>query len=159
MFQHLAIEQGIINSKNDTDALTPAARKMFQKALVTGRMKKFRAAVTKHERRLMRLDEVQDRIVNRHYLGTRSVAIEQIRGTMDKVDSFDIDFNPTQEYNAMRWTSVATAILSGTAMPPVELIQVGDVYYVVDGHHRVSISHALRHRYIDAEVTVWTLER
>ncbi len=158
MFQQLAIEQGIINSKNDTDALAPAARKLFQKALVTGRVKKIGAAVTKHERQLMRLDEIQGQIVNRHFLGTRSVAIGQIRGTMDKADSFDIDFNPTQEYNAMRWTSVATAILSGTSLPPVELIQVGEVYYVVDGHHRISISHSLRHRYIDAEVTVWTLE-
>ena len=40
-------------------------------------------------------------------------------------------------------------------MPPVELIQVGQVYYVRDGHHRISVTKAFGQEHIDAEVTVW----
>jgi hypothetical protein len=43
-------------------------------------------------------------------------------------------------------------------MPPVELIRVGDVYFVRDGHHRVSVARALGQAYIDAEVTVWEVK-
>jgi hypothetical protein len=42
-----------------------------------------------------------------------------------------------------------------TPLPPVELIQVGDVYFVRDGHHRISVARMMGQDSIDAEVTVW----
>jgi hypothetical protein len=42
-------------------------------------------------------------------------------------------------------------------LPPVDLIQLGDVYLVKDGHHRISVAKALGQEVIDAEVTVWEL--
>jgi hypothetical protein len=53
------------------------------------------------------------------------------------------------------WLSVAVARQRGKSLPPVKLIQVGDVYYVQDGHHRISVARALGQRDIEAEVTVW----
>ncbi len=41
------------------------------------------------------------------------------------------------------------------ALPPVDLIQLGDTYFVRDGHHRISVARALGYAYIDANVTVW----
>jgi hypothetical protein len=41
----------------------------------------------------------------------------------------------------------------GVAMPPVDLYRVGEVYFVKDGHHRVSVSRALGYHEIDAHVT------
>ena len=38
-------------------------------------------------------------------------------------------------------------------MPPVELLKVGDIYFVRDGHHRVSVARALGRADIDAYVT------
>ena len=45
------------------------------------------------------------------------------------------------------------------ALPPIELIRVGGEYYVRDGHHRLSVAHALGEHFIEAEVTVWDLAR
>jgi hypothetical protein len=50
---------------------------------------------------------------------------------------------------------VAKARLKGVTLPPVELIQVGDVYFVRDGHHRISVARAFGQEHVDAEVTVW----
>ena len=51
--------------------------------------------------------------------------------------------------------SVTRAYLRGIGLPPVELIQIGEVYFVRDGHHRISVAAALGQQEIDAMVTVW----
>lgn len=56
-----------------------------------------------------------------------------------------------------RWLSIAVARLNGQAMPAVELIKVGDVYVVRDGHHRISVARALGEGFVDAHVTAWEL--
>jgi hypothetical protein len=159
MFSQLAIWQGMIPDHNSVDNLAPAARRLFGGALVAGRMKKVAAFLTGRSRRLNTLADVeaQSRIRNRYYAGPRAVALDHVRGTLDKADSFDIDFYPTQEHTAHRWIGVATAMTSGVTLPPVELIRTGDIYYVVDGHHRISVARALNHKYIDAIVTVWEI--
>ena len=58
-----------------------------------------------------------------------------------------------------RWLGVARAALRGEHLPPVDLIRAGDVYYVRDGHHRISVARALGQREIDARVTVWEQPR
>jgi hypothetical protein len=50
---------------------------------------------------------------------------------------------------------MAAAKMRGVALPPVELIQVGDIYFVRDGHHRISVARAFGQEQVDAEVTVW----
>jgi hypothetical protein len=56
-----------------------------------------------------------------------------------------------------RWLRVAAARDQGKVLPPVVLVQVGDVYFVRDGHHRISVARALGQLDIEAEVTVWHL--
>ena len=92
-----------------------------------------------------------------HRAGVKSVSIDRIRGTLGKAGEFDADFNPIQERSRIRWMAVAREKLQGRELPPVELIQVGQIYYVCDGHHRISVSRALGQAYIDAEVTIMRL--
>ena len=56
-----------------------------------------------------------------------------------------------------RWLSIASSYLHGISLPAVELIQVGDIYFVRDGHHRISVSRAFGEVEIDAEVWVWSV--
>ncbi len=72
-----------------------------------------------------------------------------------RCDDFDVGFHPLKEHTEERWVSVARAQLRGLGLPPVELIQVGDAYFVCDGHHRISVAAALGQQEIDAVVTVW----
>lgn len=91
-------------------------------------------------------------------VGVQTVPIEQIRGSEGRSQDFDRDFFPLCDHNRERWLSVATARQHGRALPPVDLIQVGDLYFVRDGHHRISVARALGQMVIEARVVVWQVE-
>jgi hypothetical protein len=92
------------------------------------------------------------------YAGFREVPIDQIRGSEGRPEGFDVDMLPTDGQSRGRWVSVATARQRGVQLPPVVLVQVGGVYFVRDGHHRISVARALGEQFIDAEVTVWEVD-
>ena len=86
---------------------------------------------------------------------TQTVSIHSIRGSEGRCGDFDAEFRPLQSYTRQRWVGIAAARYMGRAMPAVELIQMGDLYFVRDGHHRISVAKAMGQESIEAEVTVW----
>ena len=91
--------------------------------------------------------------VSERRLGLRVVPISAIVGTVDRERDFDRHFRPTSARVRSRWEQIAAATRRGEALPPVDLIKVGEIYFVRDGHHRVSVACALGHADIDAYVT------
>ena len=89
------------------------------------------------------------------YAGTKVVRIDSIIGSEGRTSDFDMEFHPIGEEARQRWVSVAIAYLQRLPLPPVELIQIGDAYFVRDGHHRISVSRAFGQVAIDAEVITW----
>ena len=83
---------------------------------------------------------------------TLVVPLTKIVGTEGRCEDFDKEFHPLTKHNQQRWISVASARLAGVTLPAVELVQVGDEYYVRDGHHRVSVAKSLGQAVIDANV-------
>jgi hypothetical protein len=81
------------------------------------------------------------------------VPVRAIVGTLEPTVSFDSGFRPASNALRWRWERIALAHRMGEALPPVVLRRQPDGYYVVDGHHRVSVARALRQRDIDAWVT------
>ena len=119
------------------------------------------AALTGRSRCLLALEEVRQ---GSHVLTTeqsqldaetRLVPIDQILGSEGRCGDFDHDFYPLHDRNRGRWLRIAAARRRGTLLPPVDLVQVGDFYFVQDGHHRISVSRALGQPDIEARVTVW----
>ncbi|MGD8793070.1 MAG: hypothetical protein PVF47_11000 [Anaerolineae bacterium] len=96
---------------------------------------------------------------DRRYGGLQSVPIRQIRGSESRSNDFDRDFCPLQDHNKGRWLRIAAARQRGEVLPPVSLIQVGDLYFVRDGHHRISVARAEGQLDIEAEVVVWQEDR
>jgi len=90
--------------------------------------------------------------------GLQIVPIRQILGSESRADEFDSAFHPAQTFTEARWRGVAQASLAGATLPPVELIRVGNAYFVRDGHHRISVAKALGQQEIEAVVTVWQVE-
>lgn len=88
------------------------------------------------------------------HAGTRTVSICRIRGSESRAGDFDCDFNPLHDHNRGHWLSVATARQRGKTLPPVALIQVGDLFFVRDGHHRISVARTLGQSAIEATVEV-----
>ncbi len=89
---------------------------------------------------------------------TRAVRLEDIVGTTAKL-SFDRHFRPLQRRSKARWVGIAMTMMSDPLqLPPVDLVQVGEGYYIVDGHHRVSVARALGNLFIDARVIEWAVD-
>ncbi len=100
-------------------------------------------------------DEVIEALgfVSDRQLGLQVVPIAEIVGTVDRERDFDRHFRPTSTRVRSRWEQIAAAMRRGDALPPVDLIKIGEIYFVRDGHHRVSVACALGHSDIDAYVT------
>jgi hypothetical protein len=88
-------------------------------------------------------------------LGVQTVPIRKIRGSEGRCSDFDEHFRPLRKHTKRRWVNMCCAWLDGVVMPPVDLVLVGDEYYVRDGHHRISVARALGQQHIEAEVTAW----
>ena len=86
-------------------------------------------------------------------LGLRTIRLESIVGSAESRRDFDRRFRPTSGRVRERWERLALAQRRGESIPPIEVYQVGDMYFVKDGHHRVSIAIATGQRTIDAYVT------
>jgi hypothetical protein len=85
--------------------------------------------------------------------GLQVVPLDAIVGTVDRAVDFDRGFRPTSARLRSRWERIASAQRRGEALPPVSLYKVGDLYFVRDGHHRVSVAKSLGRHDIDAYVT------
>lgn len=86
------------------------------------------------------------------YRGVQPVPVAQIIGSVDRYRDFDEVFLPAQDRTAARWKSIARAYYDDVDLPPVRLYKVGDAYFVLDGHHRVSVAREQGMEFIDAEV-------
>lgn len=91
--------------------------------------------------------------VSEHSAGPQVVQLEAIVGTVDREREFDRRFRPTSGRVRSRWEHIAAAMRRGESLPPVDLLRIGELYFVRDGHHRVSVSRALGRTDIDAYVT------
>jgi hypothetical protein len=89
------------------------------------------------------------------YSGMKVVRIDSIIGSEGKTADFDLRFHPLSESGRERWVNMAIAYLSRTPLPPVQLLEIGGVYFIRDGHHRVSVGRAFQQVAIDAEVISW----
>jgi hypothetical protein len=103
---------------------------------------------------LLSYDDIKEklRIGGPIYRGMQTVRVDQIAGSLNRYHEFDRVFLPTSDKLAVRWQSVNRAFYQEVSLPPVVLYKVGQVYFVVDGHHRVSVAREQGQIYIEAEV-------
>ena len=103
----------------------------------------------------MAFDEVVEALGRRaeNYLGTKVIPLDAIVGSVDNVRDFDRRFRPTSARSRQRWERLARASRTGEVIPPIDVYQVGDYYFVSDGHHRVSVARSMGVDLIEARVT------
>lgn len=86
-------------------------------------------------------------------LGLQTIDLDSIVGTVDRSRrEFDRSFRPVSRTLRRRWQGIAEAMRRGDSMPPIEVYRVGDLHFVIDGHHRVSVARYLGLEKIDALV-------
>jgi hypothetical protein len=86
-------------------------------------------------------------------LGLQAIDLDSIVGTVDRRREFDRRFRPTSGRVRPRWERINVAQRRGDAMPPIDVYRIGELHFVKDGHHRVSVARALGHKDINAYVT------
>lgn len=103
---------------------------------------------------LVSWDEVKDKLRLRGmiYRGIQTVPIEKIAGSVGRYKDFDRAFLPTRSSLSARWRKINRAFYDDVGLPPVQLYKVGEVYFVLDGNHRVSVARGHGAAFIDAEV-------
>ncbi len=112
------------------------------------------AAVNRQPNDLLPFHEIRKRLSpeGESYRGLQTVPIRQIIGSMDRYQDFDRTFLPRKKNTRGRWTNVDRAFYEDVRLPPIQLYKVGDIYFVKDGNHRVSVARERGVEYIDAEV-------
>jgi len=126
----------------------------FNAARAKAMFRELVALLTGRHNELLAFDQVASmlRVGGPIYRGVKTVRLDQILGTVNRYHDFDRAFLPTQTFTADRWQRVSRAWYDDISLPPILLYQVGDIYFVVDGHHRVSVAREQGQEYIDAEV-------
>lgn len=83
----------------------------------------------------------------------RDIPLDAIVGSVGRYADFTRSFLPRHDSDAERWARVELAATGLKGMPPILVYQIGDVYFVEDGHHRVSVARQLGATHIQAYVT------
>ena len=101
---------------------------------------------------LLSFHEVQGSLDEEGYVGIRTVDVARVVGSVNRYQDFDRSFLPIQTSCAERWKRVDRAHYESIELPPPILLKVGDVYFVYDGHNRVSVARLHGMECIQAEV-------
>lgn len=139
---------------SSADELTVRAARDFASARTRAFLRDVVALVRGTHNDLLSYDEVSQklRLGGPIYRGVRAVPVAQIVGSVNRYRDFDRAFLPTQSHTAERWRAINRAWYRDVSLPPVLLYKVGEVYFVVDGNHRVSVAREQGQEFIDAEV-------
>ena len=136
---------------SDSGFTTMAARADFQRARRGGLAARTRRRLTARRRSLTRPRNLGDvAALAWRPARLRSIPLDAIVGTVDPTADFDANFRPATDRVASRWQRVARAHRDGRPLPPIDVIERPDGYYVLDGRHRVSVARALGNDRIDA---------
>jgi hypothetical protein len=143
-----------LNVSNSSDEARQTAAQHFRRLQTQSHLASLWARLTGRPNHLLTLEGAPVTTAA-HYSGIHTIPLHQIKGSEGRSQDFDAAFRPLKEHNRSRWIGIATARLRGRPLPPVNLVQVGDSYYVRDGNHRISVARALGEAAIEAEVTIW----
>ena len=126
--------------------------RVYHKPLIRQLLRVFRE---KPDEALLSFDQVQQLIRDRAEIdrGTQPIHIARIIGSVGRYRDFDRAFLPLSGANAERWKRLDVAMNELRDLPPIDVYQIGDVYFVRDGNHRVSVAKANGLDTIEARVT------
>lgn len=102
----------------------------------------------------MPLDAALDALGDGGSMGRRvaDVPLQQVVGTVCRQEDFDASFRPLRKHLVPRLRRLSDAVHGGLEPPPVDLIQLGELYFVADGHHRVSVAQTMGRLVLTARV-------
>ncbi len=127
----------------------------FHRVRSQARMEELRARLTGQSTKLFSYEEVRQKLraTSTKPRGLQEIPLDAIVGSVGRYDDFTRSFLPRHDSAQSRWTGVQQATLDLVGTPPIEVYQIGDAYFVLDGNHRVSVARQLGAATIQAYVT------
>ena len=129
----------------------------FQRALRKGRLEILFRRILGLPRHLLPFVTVKKdlNLVNRMEMGRQEIRLDEIIGSVDKYELFSHSLMPLSTRLENRWSAIYILIQGARGCLPIEVYQVGDDFFILDGHHRASVARYLGNEVIEAYVTEW----
>jgi len=130
------------------------ARQDFDSAYMKGFWHSVLAWFTQEKNQLLPFDEIRSKLPLRgqHDIGLQQIPLNQIIGSVGRYQDFDRAFLPRRNNIRTRWENIDSAQLRDIVLPPIDVYKIGEVYFVKDGNHRVSVARERGQYFIDANV-------
>jgi hypothetical protein len=137
-----------------SDFIADAANEDFNRVRFREMLERLQNFLNPEKRELLSFDHVKSlvRPGSETYRGIQVVPLELVVGSEGRYRDFNNHFLPKSNFLRSRWISVDRANLKDVILPPVSLYEIGGVYFVRDGNHRVSVAKSRGQLCIDAEV-------
>ncbi|MDI7277789.1 MAG: DUF4032 domain-containing protein [Anaerolineae bacterium] len=139
----------------DAVAANPSSEAHYQEQRRKAFFADVLAVAARHRNDLLSYEEARKalRAIQQMPATTETIPVEKIVGSVGRYRDFTRSFLPRSSASASRWKRLDAALERLESIPPVEVYQLGDVYFVRDGNHRVSVARANGVGYIEARVT------
>ena len=132
-----------------------AAISDFRQARRRAALQELLARITQRQINLLAYDDVHVSLRGRErgLPKLREIPLDAIIGSVGRHSDFTRSFLPLRESDLQRWAGVEAGVLGLEGLPPIEVYQIDEAYFVLDGNHRASVAHQLGATHIEAFVT------
>ena len=132
----------------------------FQSARRRAAIQEVLARITGKSTQLLSYEEVAEKLKLRARTerGVQHIPVEAIVGSVGRTTDFTRTFLPRRNDDQQRWANVKATFGEGAGLPPIEVYKVGEVYFVIDGNHRVSVARQEGATFIEARVIEFKTE-
>ncbi len=131
------------------------AQEDFERQYRRSFLRKIGAYLQRQSNELLEYEEVRRQLPfqGQRDIGMDTIPLDKVVGSVGRYRDFDRAFLPTQRQTKDRWISISRARYQDKELPAIDVYKLGDVYFVRDGNHRVSVARERDQAYIDAYVT------
>lgn len=111
--------------------------------------------LTRQSTTLVPFDAVRSRLRHTPTIarGVQIIPLDAIVGSVERYRDFTHEFLPLNRELETRWQRVDGATMRLESIPPIDVFKLGEIYFVRDGNHRVSVARFNRATMIEANVT------
>jgi nucleotide-binding universal stress UspA family protein len=132
-----------------------AAQRHFTYARLQADLERVLARLTGKSPDLLSFNEVRQQLLatgmSKQVL--RDIPLDAIVGSVGRYTDFTRSFLPLRDSDRQRWARIEVEFDAQEGLPPIEVYQIGEAYFVIDGNHRVSVARQIGATHIEAFVT------
>ena len=136
------------------NSLQQQSKTDFEEAYFRGFVRSIEKWLYQNDTRLLAFNDILRHlsIKGQYDAGFQEIEIDKIIGSVNRYADFDDAFLPRQKHTRSRWEKIDRAYLRDEILPPIDVYQIGEFYFVIDGNHRVSVAKKRGQIWIDAHV-------